>query len=81
MNRMNKGVCSILSLPDLLCLFVEVSSVYLEKSVFSRLVAFNEDSAALVLQREAQRADLTALGTSTSSERGCVLWKLDLGSS
>lgn len=79
---MNKGVCFILSLPDSLCLFVEkVSSVYLEKSVFSRLLAFNEDSAALVLQREAHRAELTALGTSTSTERGCVLCKLDLGSS
>lgn len=77
---MNKGVCFILSLSDLLCLFVQkVSSVYLEKSVFSRLLVFNEDSAALVFQRKAQGAELTALGTSISSEHGRVVWKLDLG--
>lgn len=77
---MNKGVCFILSLPDLLCLFVQKgSSVYLEKSVFFRLLAFNEDSAALVLQRKARGAKLTAQGTSISSERGRGVWKLDLG--
>lgn len=65
---MSKGVCFILSLPDLLCLFLlKVSSVYLEKSVFCRLLACDEDSAAPVLWSKAHSAEHTALGASISN--------------
>lgn len=58
-----------------MCLFVlKVSSVYLEKSVFSILLAFNEDSAALVLQRKALGAKLTAFPTNVGVRFGNWIW-------
>jgi len=71
---MSEGVSFILSLPGLLCLFLlKVGSVYLEKTVFSRLLACNKGSAAPVLWSKTHGAEHTALGASISSEHRLVV--------